>query len=161
METQTTRDKELVYGDSGWGSLVFLQRDLADLYATLAKSNTWGELKASLSADDYHEAIERAFWLTDKAYESQAMPQPEEEFNLYEVSNYCSTDWPDFPLQAMVEWMPADIQEQYGEVKWTMFDGPHLSIDAEQKDEIIQALEEQGYICIEDDFVVSVAMRKG
>lgn len=69
MNTQTARGKELVYGDSGWGSLVFMQRDLADLYAALVKSKTWGELKASLAADDYQEAIERAFWITDEAYE--------------------------------------------------------------------------------------------
>jgi len=159
MHTQTSRGKELVYGDSGWGSLVFMQRDLADLYAALAKSKTWGELKACLAADDYQEAIERAFWITDEAYESQAMPLPEDAFHLYDVSDYIGTDWPAFPIQAMLEWMPADIQQQYGEVEETMFDGPQLIIDSEQKNEIVQELEKQGYVCREDDLLVSIAMR--
>ncbi|EFH84747.1 hypothetical protein [Ktedonobacter racemifer] len=159
MSSYASRDKELVYGDSDAGFLVFMQRDLAELYAALAKSKTWGELKVSVAADIYQEAVERAFWITEEAYESQAMPLPEDAFDLYDVSDYVGTDWPPYPIQEMLEWMPADIQQQYGEVQDTMFDGPQLIIDTEHKLEIVSALEKQGYVCIEDDLLARIAIR--
>lgn len=87
------------------------------------------------------------------------MPLPEEAFNLYAVSDYMSIDWPAFPMQEMLEWMPPDIQQQYGEVENTMLDGPQLIIDSGQKSEIVLALEKQGYVCREDDLLVSIAVR--
>lgn len=146
MSVHTSRDKQLVYGDSGSGFLVFMQRDLADLYAILASSKTWGELATLLPAAEYEETIERAFDLD----ETGARPQPEDAFCLYDVHDYSTSSWPSWPIQEMLDWMAADIQRQYGKVDMTMFDGDQLIIDPEREAEVVQALEKQGYLCIKD-----------
>ena len=86
-------------------------------------------------------------------------PPPDEEFCCDNLSDYVGCAWPPYPLQKMLKWMPKDIQQQYGRVNDTMFDGDQLIIEPEQKTEVVKALEQRGYVCVENDFVACVAVR--
>lgn len=158
MSTLSSRESNVVYGDSKAGFLVFLQGELAELYVALATSDTWGELKARIPSEEYENAFQGMRYGAN-GVENGVEPLPDEEFCYSDISDYASCDWPPYPLQKMLEWMPKEIQQQYGTVSGTMFDGDQLIIEPEQKAGVVKALEERGYICIEDDFVARVAAR--
>ena len=155
MSTLSSRERNVVYGNSDAGFIVFLQGELAEIYVAKATSTTWSELKARIPSEEYEHALGGVRVGTEWGVE----PLPEEVFYYGDLSDYASCDWPDFPLQEMLKWMPKDIQQQYGRVSGTVFDGDHLIIEPEQKTEVVRALDKRGYMCIENDLVARVAMR--
>ncbi len=149
MSTLSSKEKELVYGDLGY-ELVFIPRslalELANTYTSLGTSQTWGEFKANVPAHVYEEVIER----TSNSREAGKMPLPEDVFNSDDIFGYRDGDWPVWHRQEMLHWMPENIQEQYGTTQPSVLNGDYLELDPEKVHEIVKALEDQGYVCIED-----------
>jgi hypothetical protein len=151
MSMLSSSNKELVYGSHsrlGKGPIFIpkgLALELATIHLALAKSQTWGELATNVPAHAYEEIIkDRNKW------ESQGIPLPEDAFDVGYISSYSDGDWPAWPQQEMLEWMPEDIQQQYGKIRGTAFNRNFLELDSAKTSEIVNALENRGYVCIED-----------
>lgn len=68
-----------------------------------------------------------------------------------------SEDWPEWPAQQMLSWMPKAIRERIGNVGVSMVSGPALSFPLQKETEVVSALENAGYICRRDDKLVAAA----
>src|SRR5258708_23115524 len=156
MNESAGKKREIVYGN-GNGGLMFLPKDLAleltQIYTALNTSKTWGEFKANVPAHVYEEVIEG---MKDDE-DPEALPQSEDAFNPHSIPAYEEGDWPIWTLQYMLEWIPEDIQQQFGSVETSATSGPCLELISEKTHEIVKALEKQGYICIEDVSLVESA----
>lgn len=66
-----------------------------------------------------------------------------------EVGMIFEADWPGWPQQEMLTWMPPDIQI-YGRKVWTTINGPYLVFPPQMKRQIVKELRAYGYTCTED-----------
>lgn len=71
---------------------------------------------------------------------------PDDPFNRHMVPGYDDYRW-SYDMEDMYRWVPKEIQEQYGRV--VQGDGWVLELDVNKKDEIIAAMKEYGYKCME------------
>lgn len=70
-------------------------------------------------------------------------------------------DWPGWPAQEMLAWVPADVQRRYGEVIDTVLSGEYLAFREADLPAIAADLDERGYRCRRDDSLVSRASGMG
>lgn len=71
------------------------------------------------------------------------------------VDEPASINW--WPQQLMLEWLPKEIQRQYGHIELSVHDGEFLRLDWKRVKEIVAALEALGYTCSEDSRALNVA----
>jgi len=156
MSKSSPKNREVVYADCN-GELVFLPKDLAlelaQIQTALDNSKTWGEFQANVPAHAYEEIM--AGMKDDE--DPETLPQPGDTFDPDAIPGYDDGDWPIWPLQYMLEWIPKDIQQQFGTVETSATSGPCLILMPEKTDEIVKALEKQGYSCTEDELLVRQA----
>ncbi len=156
MSTQIPNNMELVYGNRH-GELIFIPKDLAEDLATLhfalETSKTWGEFKANVPDRMYEEVIA----LVRDDENPELLPQPEETFDSDSIPGYADGDWPLWPRQYMLEWVPKDIQEHFGNIVFSIFNGPYLQFYSENTQEIVEVLEKHGFSCSEDVALVESA----
>jgi len=148
----------LVYGERA-GQLIFVPTPLAQRLTTLRQAiqsaSTWGELKELLPQDNYQEI---ASMLTEWCeLEETFQPEGGEPFEGSKIPGYDDGDWPEWPAQEMLSWMPQELQQSYGTVKDSIFNGEFLEIEAEQKQALVADLEALGYKCVEDDQAIAKA----
>ena len=110
-----------------------------------------GEFKESVPPHRWQEAIGR-LWDGD-----EPTPVDEEPFDGMDRVSSIDYDWPEWPAQEMLDWMPKDIQERFGSIGNSMVSGPSLGIDPASESEVVAALEEAGYIRIRDDDLIERA----
>lgn len=146
----TSDDKTLVYG-VGLTRLIFMPRqralDIAQAYEAVDSSATWGELMNRLPSymrDELVDFFEEA-------------PDGSEAFERDDVPGLADGDWPGFPAQEMLEWMPRDIQQRFGKIETTVFNGDYLELDSSREQEIVVALEQNGFECIADQQLIGRA----
>ncbi len=84
----------------------------------------------------------------------EALPQPEDAFDPDAIPGYDDGDWPIWPLQYMLEWIPKDIQQRFSTVERSATSGPCLTLMSEKTDEVVKALEKRGFGYIEDESLV-------
>jgi hypothetical protein len=185
MTENEAEEKNLVYGEAG-GSLVFIPRrsalELANLRGALDTSKTWGELKSRISVERYEQIINPHFenfydemdmdvelTLEEAKAEFQSRktnkdlkigeraPEDSDAFDSGFVYGLSDGDWPEWPAQEMVEWVPEEIQEQFGRVVATRLNGDYLEFDGSKEAEIVAAFKELGYLCERDDVLVCKA----
>lgn len=153
MSKPSPKNREVVYANCN-GELVFLPKDLAlelaQIRAALDTSKTWGEFQANVPAHVYEEIM--AGMKDDE--DPEALPQPEDAFDVNDIPGYDDGDWPIWPLQYMLDWMPRDIQQQFGRVVPSAVNGDSLELMPEKADELVRALESQGFRCTEDESLV-------
>jgi hypothetical protein len=135
--------------------LVFLAQEealkLARLHEALQTSTTWGEFKRKVPQDAFEETLER---LTEA---EEQVPDPSSDFFAERIPGYEERDWPSWPAQAMLHWVPKDIQERFGSREPSAISGDSLLLAPEREDEIIYAMEAHGYSCFRDDALVQKA----
>jgi hypothetical protein len=121
---------------------------LAELNDALELSSTWGEFLARVSDDR-----ETTSYLREQ-YDGD-LPAAQEPFDADEVPGFAEGDWPTWPKQGMLEWLPSPVQE-LGTVKDMLLTGSFLHFDEDRQDEVIEALTAEGIECREDteDLVV-------
>lgn len=140
---------EIVYGNRH-GDLIFIPKDLAEDLATLhfalETSKTWGEFKANAPDQMYEEVIA----LVNDDDNPEVLPQPEETFDSASIPGYADGDWPLWPRQYMLEWIPKDIQVRFSRILDSVLNGEYLQFDPENTQEIVELLEKHGYSCSED-----------
>ena len=126
---------------------------LARLHEALQTSSTWGEFKAKAPQDAYEETLELL-------YEGERQePDPESDFAAEEIPGYEEADWPSWPAQAMLAWVPKSVQERFGCVERSAISGDSLLLPPERESEIVSAMEADGYACFRDDALVRKASR--
>ncbi|MFZ2528402.1 MAG: hypothetical protein WAX14_12215 [Rhodococcus sp. (in: high G+C Gram-positive bacteria)] len=141
----------LVYGIAG-DRLVFIDRDQAhELSLLWTGFDTWGHAKAALPQKRWDDIVERLEgWEMDP-------PEPQEPFGLSQIPGNEDGDWPEWPAQQMLEWMPPELIAQYGNSAASVLNGDFLDIDPRHEAALVAALEEAGWTCIKDDALVSSA----
>ncbi|MDO9410067.1 hypothetical protein [Patulibacter sp.] len=147
---QTSTD--IVYGDLG-GALVLVPRDRAEELATVRRavqeSMTWGELLSRLSDERRAQIAE--------AYGEDEQPADDATLADEPVPGWDDGDWPEAPIQAMLDWVPAEAQA-LGEEVSTRLSGEHLGLEPARTDEVVAAMEAAGYTMRRDDALVERAV---
>jgi hypothetical protein len=177
----TTR-QTVVYGTAGSASesLVFIPKEqaeeLASVWAAL-HSQTWGEMRSCLSEKRFQEVQEMFLGIDfDTFYEEQRQEKPRltrkkalEAYRELEVGErlplddesfempwpVCDGDWPEWPQQEMLKWMPTDLPG--ARVEMSVLNGSFLELDPAHEAEIVAAVEAAGYRCIKDESLVQQA----
>jgi len=155
---ESNEKAELIFGERAQ-QLIFIPvsliQRLVRLQEALQSASTWGEFKELLSSRDYQEIV---VMLTEWCeLEEPFQPDPEELFESDQIPGYADGDWPEWPAQEMLDWMPEELQQRYGTVKDSIFNGTFLEIKPEQKQAIVADLEALGYTCVEDDQTIAKA----
>ena len=130
---------------------------------------TWGEIEEDLDIylemsemsgfsgqDDYRKFIDSPSeeqvidWeLEDDEREEQIseiylnldMPDPSLDFEGTRFGPYTDGDWPPMPGSLMIDDLPSEVAETFGEILVTTFNGAYLNIPASEKDDLFAALE--------------------
>ena len=151
--------QRLVYGELTDDQLVFIPEseaiELAQLQTAIQSSRTWGEFKAQIPPPRWLQAI------SNYVDNDEPLPADDHPFDTNELPGYGDGDWPQWPAQRMLEWMPEVIRTRFGDVGTSMVSGDMLSIDPASESGIIAALKDAGYTCIRDDHLVSTASGYG
>lgn len=126
--------------------------ELALLNNAIWSARTWGQLRRMCPPARLDELV---------ALAAQAAEWSGEELRTSEWSHFepdlpgvSSGDWPEWPAQDMIFWLPREIQDRFGRREVTMFNGPFLTLDPERVDELMAALRELGYEVERDDDLV-------
>lgn len=142
---------DVVYGEARSSrGLVFIPKawaqDLAATYHAVA-SSTWGDLKAKASPELLEEVLEMM--------DLEEAPADELSFDLDDIPAVNDGDWPDWPEQMMLRWIPREVLDEYGRYESSMLNGPFGVLDESREDEIVAALERLGYFCVRDDELIA------
>jgi hypothetical protein len=158
--------------------------DLARLRETLNTAKTWGELWSRLPLFRFREIINifanddddpGGVWgyYLDLVAEDDTITLEEagaryyelpctgrqvhasESFNANDIHGYADKDWPEWPAQHMLYWVPAEIREGFGKVSDSNFNGEFLLFEQERVAEIVAAFGEFGYVCVRDDELIA------
>lgn len=122
--------------------------DIAQAYEAVDSSTTWGELVNRLPGYMRDELMN---------FFEEEVPNENDAFERDDVPGLADGDWPGFPAQEMLEWMPRDIQQRFGKVETTVFNGDYLEFDSLCEQEIVTALEQNGFKCIANQQLIGRA----
>ena len=148
--------QRLVYGQLTDDQLVFIPEgeavELAQLRNALSREQaaTWGEFKQRIPPRRWLEIVAN---IDDEEW----VPADDDPFDPDQVWGYQDGDWPEWPAQRMLEWMPEDIQKRFGEIGTSVLNGDFLQIAPGSENEVVAALKEAGYTCIRNDHLVELA----
>jgi hypothetical protein len=157
--TDESSERRLVYGvfpDAVNGAeLIFVPegeaRELAQVHGALSDAETWGDVKATIPPRHWQQIVD--------AYREDDEPPPTDDhsFDRGAVPGLEDGDWPEWPAQEMLRWMPADIRARFGEVATSTLNGDFLVIEAGSETRLVAALEAAGFECRRDDALISRA----
>ncbi len=149
-QPQNTR---IFYGELG-GELVFIPQARADelsaVRLALDESKTWGELLERLGAC----SAEAHQFIAEHLGEDGA---PEDPFDSAQIGAIADGDWPPWPKQEMLAWVPDDIRERFGQIQVTIFNGEALLFTEDQAPLLVAAFEAEGFMVTRDDDAVARA----
>ena len=129
------------------GGLVFIpEREaerLASLNDALEESATWGEFYERVR-DDADTQQYLAYQYEDER------PEPDEPFDAMDLPGFGEGDWPAWPSQKMLDWMP-DSVVALGTLGATAINGDMLEFDPRSLRDVVDACAAEGIRCVEDD----------
>jgi hypothetical protein len=134
------RRLDLIYGNGPCG-LVFMERSKALENIAFRKAKTWGDFRKGAPT-----LYERA--LSDLDNEEDAPPDSSE---LDHEALAADGDFLHFPEQLMLEFIPRSVQERFGKVEESVFNGPMLILEPDHESEIVSALQNHGFSPQRDD----------
>ncbi len=141
----------LVYGVAG-DNLVFIDAQLAqDLAALRHDFGTWGQARAGLSASQWGRIAES---LEDGEL---SIPGDDEPFDLDYMPGFADGDWPEWPEQMMLDWMPREVLDTYGRREDSVLNGEFAFIDPAREADVVAALQQLGWSATKDESLVSKA----
>ena len=127
--------RDLIYGESPMGGLVFMERSKALENIAFRAAVTWGDFRKGAPT-----LYERA--LADLDAEENPPPDTQE---LDHDSLDGDGDFHYFPEQLMLDFIPKLVQERYGRVEETVFNGPMLILDSDHESTIVAVLRKRGF----------------
>jgi hypothetical protein len=116
----------------------------------LVATNTWEELHDLVPASAWSDVVERYSWREEP-------PVLEGPFESSQISGLGDGDWPAWPAQEMLGWMPQEIQARSGTRETSNFNGDYLAIAPAKAAEVAQALDALGFSCVRDDALIQAA----
>ena len=150
--------KILVFGQitkAGEPTLIFIPEAdairLAAIHNAIANSSTWGEFFDAIPPEEMDAVYARLFDDGD-----ERLPDRSAKFDS-DALGCGDGDYPDWPEQKMLEWLPADVCRRLGKVESSVLNGDYLSLDVRRAPEIIAALEASGFECRWDEALVKRA----
>ena len=176
--------KKLFYGDVFGNLVFIPKRRalyLAQLTQAVHTASTWEELSSLLTWDQWRELRTYLFESIEYAFEDFAqekleedpeaplsaaweeyrrippgrrMPLEDDPFSPEQIPGFCDGDWPAWPAQEMLDWVPESIQSRFGHNEETLLNGSFLNFDPAQEDAIVAAFREEGYTCQRNDDLV-------
>jgi hypothetical protein len=91
---------------------------------------------------------------TNRAFEQdEPLPNRSAKFDPDRLG-VCEGDYPEWPEQKMLDWLPAHVCREFGRVESSVLNGPFLSLDVRRAPEILAALERAGFECRLDEELV-------
>jgi hypothetical protein len=84
----------------------------------------------------------------------ERIPKLKEPFKAENIPGYGDGDWPLWPQQEMLKWMPKVIQKRYGSEWSSRLNGDALDLSPDHEKGIVKALMRRGYICQKDEQLV-------
>jgi hypothetical protein len=130
----------LIYG-MHQGSLVFMERDKALENIAFFHAKTWGDLRANAP-----ELYERGLEWRDCDTDEEPPDDQELDHQIAGEGNFLH-----FPEALMLEFIPVHLWEKFGRVDCTPYQDPTLELDPKGEKEIVEALQEEGYACYQDN----------
>lgn len=180
-------DHQLVYGVVNGGLVFIPKEraiELSWIWEAQREAKTWGEFRKSIPLEDWNgfysslkENSEYAFEgffdelrdrnpkITKKAARLKfnelklsegRLPRDEDAFEA-ETLYLEEGDWPEWPAQWMLDWVPQAIQREFGKIDVSRISGEMLTLPPEDFDRIVAAFEAEGYTCRRDDQLVKRA----
>jgi hypothetical protein len=153
--------KNLVFGlvDKGvveGSNLVFVKekkaKRLASVHIAIGTAKTWGTFRRKMPAEDLRYVVDR---LQER---EEPLPRKRDKFGFGLLpSAYFDGDWPGWPEQMMLDWMPEEIVEKYGQAPCSVLNGHYLVLRMSDAEEILKALERDGFRCRLDEKLVRQA----
>jgi hypothetical protein len=149
-------DKGVVEGSN----LVFVKekkaKRLASVHTAIGTAKTWGTFCRKMPAEDLRYVVDR---LRER---QELLPRKRDEFSFGLLPPaYFDGDWPGWPEQMMLDWMPEEIVEKYGRSRGSVFNGDYLVLQMSDAEEILKALERDGFRCRLDEKLVRQACGRG
>jgi hypothetical protein len=149
--------KSLVYGKSANQLLFIPERRaqyLAKVKAAIFGAKTWAELERLAPRKAYREIR--------RGNRESGQLEPHEmrgdaRFDWETMTDVYDGDYPGWPAQEMLDWMPADIQRDFGRVTSSAISGFCLLLELEDEEAILQQLKHAGFRCRRDDVLVEGA----
>jgi hypothetical protein len=173
---------KLVYGEVNEGLLFIPEAEALELtivHGAVRSASTWGELRGLLpewayeqilggmdEAVTFEEFVEKlravggSLSLSEAREEfdelsiGERFPQDSDPFVPEQIWGYVDGDWPEFPAKRMLDWVPDEIQEEFGEQLSALLNGVQLHFDLEFERELIAAFERYGYACKRNEDLV-------
>jgi hypothetical protein len=157
---------------------------LAAIQKAFSSSSTWREARERMPAGAYEELLEVSGLAEQPSFEEYyeeerrsrhdlsreearaeflalptylRRPELDDPFDVGDIPMVCEGDWPAWPQQEMLDWVPEAIQEQYGEVDCSPVSGPYLLFRTEDEEKLVAALLAHGYSCVRDETLVCQA----
>ena len=159
--TTRWRGSKLVFGvirgGAGIDTLVFIPAErateLAAIHFAIAKATTWHR---------FVEMIPVHVWsqLLQDLEDNDSTPDLDSKFDAG-MLGVEDGDWPDWPEQEMMEWLPPEAVASYATVHQSVINGPFLSIDPTLLADVVEALESAGHTCRRDDALIAQACGRG
>ena len=98
-----------------------------------------------------------------RAYAEKAgkrLPPDDRPFDAdHNIPAYSDGDFPPAAQLLMLEYLPTDVVEKFGNVSETAFNGTFVDFPSDQRDEIIAALDREGYHCTQDQALIDGVQR--
>ena len=126
---------------------------LARLHHALRAAATWGEFKRLAPPEHYRDALNR--WMESEEEEEE--PAPDLPFDGNDIPGRDDGDWPAWPAQDMLAWVPDEVQARFGRSQASALNGSWLSLSADSIDEIAAEMTRRGYRCRRDDGLIARA----
>jgi len=135
-------DRLLVYGELPAGYIVYLPKRLAEdlslVKDAIGTSSTWGEFRSRIPDPGYLQPL--------IIFEGGYLPGDEEPFPGYDHPLVADGDYPLWPAQLMLEWVPRDIVEsRFAAIEMSVHNGAFLTLDSGFEHEIEKAFRDHGF----------------
>lgn len=122
--------RDLIYGETAFRSLVFVERSKALENIAFRAATTWGELRQSAPT-----LYERA--ISGLGTDEDDVPDDRE---LDHDALDGDGDFLHFPAQLMLDFIPDELRVRFGTVEEAVFNGPMLRLDPSHEAEIVAEL---------------------
>jgi hypothetical protein len=150
MGRRSSKQNRVIVGVVYEGAVICVQESRLEGFLVMRRiereGGTWGDLRRA-APEFFSNEIEERYW---NYYDPDEIPDDEVPFSSFDVPGASDGDWP-WLKSDMLDWLPSEIQQEFGEELTTTLNGNCLHIEPDRIVDLIVALEACGYSCGRDD----------